>query len=99
MRAASVVPSFNGINVCSMTRTALGKVVTITGTLPFATITQPAQPTGAPSETPISSTRAGPVFLRARRLGRCRAFLVLGRRVAAGREDVFGQRARGRQRR
>jgi hypothetical protein len=31
MRAASVVPSFNGINVCSMTRTALGKFVTITG--------------------------------------------------------------------
>src|SRR5580700_4007794 len=29
MRAASVVPSFNGINVCSMTRTVLGKVVTI----------------------------------------------------------------------
>ena len=30
MRAASVVPSFNGINMCSITRTALGKVVTIT---------------------------------------------------------------------
>src|SRR5580700_11114027 len=29
MRAASVVPSCNGIKVCSMTRTALGKVVTI----------------------------------------------------------------------
>ena len=29
-RAASVVPSFNGIKVCSMTRTAFGKFVTIT---------------------------------------------------------------------
>src|ERR1700689_4250784 len=29
MRAASIVPSFSGIKVCSMTRTALGKVVTI----------------------------------------------------------------------
>src|SRR6202451_3984032 len=29
MRAARVVPSFNGIKVCSMTRTALGKVVTM----------------------------------------------------------------------
>src|ERR1700688_3181423 len=29
MRAASVVPSFNGIKVCSMTRTVLAKVVTI----------------------------------------------------------------------
>src|SRR5258708_3009466 len=29
MRAASFVPSFNGINVCSMTRTARGNVVTI----------------------------------------------------------------------
>src|SRR5271166_3571751 len=41
MRAASVVPSFNGIKACSMTRTALGKVVTITGTLPLATIAEP----------------------------------------------------------
>jgi len=31
MRAASVVPSFNGINVCSITRTVRGNVVTITG--------------------------------------------------------------------
>ena len=30
MRAASVVPSFNGIKVCSITRTAFGKFVTIT---------------------------------------------------------------------
>jgi hypothetical protein len=29
MRAASIVPSCNGINACSMTRTVLGKVVTI----------------------------------------------------------------------
>jgi hypothetical protein len=29
MRAASVVPSFNGINVCSMARTAGGNVGTI----------------------------------------------------------------------
>src|SRR5262249_61907884 len=33
MRAASVVPSVIGINVCSITRTVRGKVVTITGTL------------------------------------------------------------------
>src|SRR5580704_9727188 len=44
MRAASVVPSFNGIKVCSMIRTALGKLVTITGTLPLAMITEPASP-------------------------------------------------------
>ena len=31
MRAASVVPSFNGINVCSITRSVRGNVVTITG--------------------------------------------------------------------
>jgi hypothetical protein len=30
MRAASFVPSFSGIKVCSMTRTGLGKFVTIT---------------------------------------------------------------------
>jgi hypothetical protein len=29
--------------VCSMTRTALGKLVTITGTLPLATITEPIE--------------------------------------------------------
>src|ERR1700722_3540106 len=29
MRAASIVPSFNGIKVCSMTRTVFGKVETI----------------------------------------------------------------------
>src|SRR5262245_30752384 len=33
MRAASVVPSVIGINVCSITRTVRGNVVTITGTL------------------------------------------------------------------
>ena len=33
MRAASMVPSFNGINVCSIARMVLGKTVTITGTL------------------------------------------------------------------
>src|SRR5262249_28765834 len=33
MRAASVVPSFNGIHLCSITRTVRGNVVTITGTL------------------------------------------------------------------
>jgi hypothetical protein len=33
MRAASIVPSFNGINMFSMTRTALGKFVTITTAL------------------------------------------------------------------
>src|SRR6516164_7509738 len=31
IRAASIVPSFNGINVCSITRTVRGNVVTITG--------------------------------------------------------------------
>jgi hypothetical protein len=30
-----MVPSFNGINVCSITRTALGKIVTITATLQY----------------------------------------------------------------
>src|SRR5262249_41385872 len=50
MRAASVVPSFNGINVWSMTRTVRGNVVTIAGTLQFfwifsmRTITMPAMP-------------------------------------------------------
>ena len=34
MRAASFVPSFKGINVCSMTRTGLGKFVTITADHP-----------------------------------------------------------------
>jgi hypothetical protein len=34
-----------------MTRTALGKDVTITGALPMATITEPAASTGPPSET------------------------------------------------
>src|SRR5262249_62332542 len=40
MRAASIVPSFNGINVCSMTRTVFGKFVTITATLQLGRITE-----------------------------------------------------------
>src|SRR5262249_6673930 len=43
MRAASVVPSFNGINVCSMTRTVFGKFVTITATLQLGTVTRPSE--------------------------------------------------------
>src|SRR5262249_57586518 len=40
MRAASIVPSVNGINVCSITRTVFGKFVTITATLQSGTITE-----------------------------------------------------------
>jgi len=36
MRAASIVPSVNGINVCSITRTGFGKFVTITAALHLA---------------------------------------------------------------
>src|SRR5262245_42109674 len=41
MRAASIVPSFKGINACSMTRTVLGKLVTIISNTPIGPITQP----------------------------------------------------------
>src|SRR5262245_55935800 len=54
MRAASVVPSFNGINVCSMTRTVRGKVVTITADAP-----PPAQSSNPPGSQPIRPMRRG----------------------------------------
>jgi hypothetical protein len=44
MRAASMVPSFNGINVCSIARTVLGKVVTITRTFQLAGLQKNRQP-------------------------------------------------------
>jgi hypothetical protein len=43
MRAASVVPSFNGISMCSMTRTFLGKFVTIIEILQADAATESAE--------------------------------------------------------
>src|SRR5262245_59619262 len=82
MRAASTVPSFNGINACSITRTVLGKVLTITATLQSGTL----RTTGAPSETHLD--------LGGREVGGGpwkRPFFAKGARATTATSTVFGR--------
>src|ERR1700704_2943580 len=94
MRAASIVPSFNGINVCSITRTALGKVVTITGTLQdeYALLRgrSPAPPTGGimTTATTAVSTRRQPELLG-------QTVVVIGGSAGIGLETARRARAEG----